>query len=420
MNRSFFRNLAVSVFVVTALLIPNSIFAQSTTSGDLTGSVSDASGAALTTATVTASNQGTGIKSVQPTSSSGEYHFSNLPVGKYDLTVSAAGFATAEIKNIDINLNTVATQNIRLQIGTAASTIEVSEAAVTIDTTTAQITGTFDSRQMAELPSASTGSGILNLSLLQSGVATSGTVGIGTGPSVGGQRPANNSFTIEGIDNNNRSVTGPVVGLPNDAVAEFTVLQNQFGADFGHSSGGQFNQVIKSGTNIFHGELYEYLENRNLDAADNLSAVDGNPLHPRFDSNRFGGNFGGPVKKNKLFFFVDYEYNPIGSVGSGGAVYAPTAAGYSAIAGIPGVSASNLSILQKYLGTRHCHRTHIDVRGGLPRRRAARLWQRGSLDTGAVQCGHTDSTRSHSDDRSQLHKHRNWFGISRLHTFRQR
>ncbi len=342
--------IGAALFAATLLVSPSS-FAQSTTSGDLTGLVSDASGAAVPGATVTALNQGTAVQNVLTTSGTGEYHFTNLPVGKYTLAATAAGFATAQIKNIDISLNTVVTENVKLDIGTTTSSVEVSEAAVVIDTTTAQVAGSFDSRQMAELPSASTGSGVLNLSLLQSGVGTSGTVGIGMGPSVGGQRPANNSFTIEGIDNNNRTVTGAVVSVPNDADAEFTLLQNQFSPDFGHSSGGQFNQVIKSGTNSYHGELYEYSTNRDLLAADNLNFVDGNPLHPRFDNNRFGGNFGGPILRNKLFFFVDYEYNPIGGEASGGAVFAPTSAGYAALASIPGISATNLSILQKYLGT---------------------------------------------------------------------
>jgi hypothetical protein len=204
---------------------------------------------------------------------------------------------------------------------------------------------------MANLPTASVGSGVLNLSLLQAGVATSGSVGVGTGPSVGGQRPANNNFTIEGIDNNARSVTGPAVFVPNDAVFEFTMQQNQFSPEFGHSSGGQFNQVIKSGTNSFHGSAFEYFENRNLNAADNLSYVSANPLHPRFDSNRFGGTFGGPVIKNKLFFFVDYEYNPIGNSASAGQIFAPTAAGYTALGGIAGVNKTNLAQLQQYLGT---------------------------------------------------------------------
>ena len=126
------------------------------------------------------------------------------------------------------------------------------------------------------------------------------------------------------------------MAVPNDAVAEFTFLQNQFGADFGHSSGGQFNQVVKSGTNQFHGSAYEYFINRDLNAADNLNFVQGNPLHPRFDNNRFGGTFGGPIKKNKLFFFVNYEYNPIGTIGATGTVCAPTASATALWPDIPG------------------------------------------------------------------------------------
>ena len=102
----------------------------------------------------------------------------------------------------------------------------------------------------AELPMAANHlGGVLNLSLLGAGVASSGGFGVGTGPSVGGQRPRNNNFTIEGVDNNRKDVTGPAVAIPNDAVAEFTVLQNQFSAEFGHSSGGQFNTVLRGGTN---------------------------------------------------------------------------------------------------------------------------------------------------------------------------
>jgi hypothetical protein len=140
-----------------------------------------------------------------------------------------------------------------------------------------------------------------------------------------------------------------LVTVPNDAVAEFTVLQNQFSPEFGHSSGGQFNSVVKSGTNEFHGLLYEYFQNRNLNAADNQSYVSGAPLHPRFDYNRFGGNFGGPIKRNKLFFFVNWEYNPIGQA-LPTYYYVPTQAGYNLLAGIPGINQTNLSQLQKYLG----------------------------------------------------------------------
>jgi hypothetical protein len=134
-------------------------------------------------------------------------------------------------------------------------------------------------------------------------------------------------------------------------VAEFTLLANQYSPDFGHSSGGQFNLVVKSGTNGFHGDLYEYFQNRDLNAADNFSAISGTPLHPRFDDNRFGGTVGGPIKKNKLFFFVNYEYNPIGEAGSGGLLYAPTAAGYATIAANPDVNQTNLNVFKQYVGT---------------------------------------------------------------------
>jgi carboxypeptidase family protein/TonB-dependent receptor-like protein len=320
------------------------------TSGNLTGTVYDQTGATVPGAPVVAHNTATGVDASTNSTSAGEFRFENLPIGTYTIIVSAPGFAKAEVGNVNIQLNQTVTTNVHLTIGQASTSVQVTEAAVAIDTSTAQIQTTYEAKQIADLASASTGSGVINLSLLSAGVTTSGGLGYGNGPSVGGQRPSNNSFTIEGIDNNRLDVTGPVVTIPNDAVSEFSVLQNQFSPDFGHSSGGQFNQVVKSGTNEFHGMAYEYFQNRNLDAADNLNFVLGTPLHSRFDSNRFGGNFGGPIKRNKLFFFGDYEYNPTGGVNSTG-YYAPTAAGYATLGALPGINPVNLAQLQKYLGT---------------------------------------------------------------------
>src|SRR5205823_12054574 len=134
------------------------------------------------------------------------------------------------------------------------------------------------SRQVVNMPIIENSNslfGALNLSLLSAGVASNGGVGQGTGPSVGGQRPMNNNFMIEGVDNNNKAVTGPLVYVPTEATAEFTLLQNQTGAEFGHSSGGQFNTVIKGGTNQLHGSVYEYFQNRNMNAVDAAYANQG-------------------------------------------------------------------------------------------------------------------------------------------------
>ena len=337
------------------------VFGQ-TTSGNIVGSVFDPTGAVVPGAQVTATNTQTGVVTPTTTSSTGEYRFSNLLVGTYNISVEAGGFVKKELTNVSVELNATVTANATLGIAQASTSVEVSTTAVAIDTTTAQIQSTFETKELADLPMASTGSGVLNLSLLDAGVTTSGGVGAGMGPSVGGQRPRNNNFTIEGIDNNSGSVTGPLVSVPNDAVAEFSVIQNQFSPDFGHSSGGQFNQVVKSGTNEWHGAAYEYFENRNLNAADNLNAVDGTPLHPRFDDNRFGGDIGGPIKRNKLFFFADYERNPIGEAGSAGLLYAPTQNGYNTLATIPGINQTNLSILKQYLGTASTARQPICIR----------------------------------------------------------
>ena len=328
-------------------------------SGDLTGTVRDGSGAVLPNVTVSVTNLATGFKTSQPTTSVGEYHFTNLPVGHYKIDASANSL-TGGFADVEVQLNKTATANIVAQVAGTGTTVEVTGQTETIDTTTAQIQNTYDQKQLQDLPSASVGLGVLNLSLLDAGVASSGGIGVGSGPSVSGQRPRNNNFTVEGVDNNSKSVTGPIVVIPNDAVQNFTVLQNQFAAEFGHSSGGQFNQTIVSGTNQFHGRLYEYFQNRNLNAIDAHTALsETDKINPRYDNNRFGGQIGGPIIKNKLFFFTNNEYNNIGQVTGGYFVCAPTALGYSQIAAYaatadPGgqaVNANNLAVYKQYMGT---------------------------------------------------------------------
>jgi len=339
-------------FLVLTMLVLGLAASQASAqviSGDLVGTIFDKTGAAVPGASIEAVNAETGAKYTTEANATGEYRFSNLPVGTYNVSAWANNFAKTTVNAFRIELNKASTLSITLEIKGAVTSIEVSGAAVALDTTTATVSNTFDERLSQDLPSASVGSGVLNLSLLGSGVASSGGVGAGSGPSVGGQRPRNNNFTIEGVDNNSKSVTGPLVTIPNDAVAEVSILQNQYSPEFGHSSGGQFNTIIKSGTNSFHGGTYIYSRNRNFDAVDVSLKNQGITSNPRYDNNRMGGDIGGPVFKNKLFFFGTLEYNPVGQASvSASALCSPTAAGFTTISGISGVNATNLGILQKY------------------------------------------------------------------------
>jgi hypothetical protein len=321
-------------------------------SGDLVGTVTDPTGAVVPNATVEAVNSATGVAATTKTNANGEYRFSNLPIGTYNITANSQGFAPTTVRDFRVDLNKTATAKLTLGTGQVTTTVEVSAEAPAIDTTTAQVQTTYEAVQAQNLPTAALGganSGVLNLSLLSAGVASGGGIGAGSGPSVGGQRPRNNNFTVEGVDNNSKSVTGPLINIPNDAVSNFTVLQNQFSPEFGHSSGGQFNTVVMSGTNRLHGSAYEYFQNRNLNAVDYNLANQGIFTNPRFDSNRFGGTIGGPIIHNKWFFFFNGEYNPVGqSAVPSSAVFTPTAAGYSTLASIAGINATNLGILKQF------------------------------------------------------------------------
>jgi hypothetical protein len=273
----------------------------------------------------------------------------NLPPGSYDVSAASTGFATATLKGVAIDLNRTTTANLKLAVSAVTTTVDVIEAGVLLDTTTAQLQQSYVSQQLQDLPTTSTGNGVLNLSLLQAGVASSGGVGYGTGPSVGGQRPTNNSFTIDGVNNNAKSTTGPVVSVPNDDVAEFTILENQFRAEYGHSSGGQFNTIVKSGSNSLHFTIYDYLQNRNLNAVDQSYKNEGIFSNPRYDSNRLGANIGGPIIRNKWFIFGGFEYVPTGQASTSSATfYAPTAAGYATLATAPGISMTNLNAVKTY------------------------------------------------------------------------
>jgi len=333
-------------------------------SGDLLGTCFDSTKSVIPGAEVDAISVATNIKYVDHSNKDGQYHFVNLPVGQYRVSATADGFTPKEQTGVFVELNRPATLNFTLNAGAITSTVEVTDAAVTLDTTTAQIQTSFDTRTINDLPLASTGSGVLNMSLLNAGVQMTGGLGLGGGPSVSGERPYNNNFTIEGVDNNNKSVHSPLITVPNDAVADFTVLQNQFSPEFGHSSGGQFNQVVLGGTNQFHGRGYEYFRNRNLNALDYSYKQEGVTTIPRYDNNRFGGQMGGPVLRNRLFFFQNFEYNPIGSSGGSTSIYSPTSTGFTTLDSLSGLSSTNLGELEKYLTPAATASSSITVHDG--------------------------------------------------------
>ena len=361
-NVTFKLWLFAAALLVAAAVLPAPLYAQAI-SGDLVGIVTDATGAAIPNVTVTATNDATGVKTTAMTDPAGAYRLANLPVGVYALTASLTGFTTTTVKALQVQLNNTVTQNLTLAVGSTTTTVEVSDAAAPLDTTTAQLQISYATREAEDLPVASfsrsagiagtiQSAAIWNLTLLGAGVASNGGVGQGTGPTVSGQRPENNTFFLDGVSDNNHYGTGPLAIVSNDAVAEVSLLQNQFSAEFGGASGGVFNAIVKSGSNQIHGSVYEYFQNRNLNADDALYWTQGINSFPRYDSNRLGATIGGPILKDKLFYFGNFEYNPIGQASVPGApIFAPTAAGYTALAANPQVSSNNLGVMQKYLGT---------------------------------------------------------------------
>ena len=346
----------IHAFLAYALIAFSALGVSSaqTNSGTLVGVVRDASGAVVSNAHVTAMNEATNVQYDGVVNAIGEYRIPNLPAGTYDLKFSASGFAVNTLKAVTVDATKIQTQDATISAGSTATVEVTSMPSVSLDTTTSQIQSTFDMKEVQDLPTATVGLGVLNLALLDPGVASTGGLGAGTGPSVSGQRPRNNNFTIEGIDNNSKSVTGPLLYVPNDAVGEFTILQNVFSPEYGHSTGGQFNQLVVSGTNSLHGRLYEYFQNRKLNAVDSQSGI-GNVaaglargFKPRYDFNRYGAQLGGPIFRDRLFLFSNFERQTLGQAGTSTVFCAPTAAGVTTLKALPGLSKNNLNAYLTY------------------------------------------------------------------------
>src|SRR5215216_2965384 len=368
------RLLWVFLFAVSCVF---SAHGQATT-GSIRGVVTDQNGAVVSGAKVTLARKSTGGTQTAQTNTSGQFEFANLQPGDdYSVSVEAQNFKNLSLTDVRVSVNQTTDLPVQLSPGLVTEIVTVTAGGVElVDTTSANLSKAFSSRQVVELAQTTAGpagsaAGVNNLALLAPNVTSSGGVGVGTGGSVGGQRPRNNNFVVDGVDNNDKSVTGPQSYISPEEVAEFTLLQNQFSAEFARSNGGRFLTVTKSGTNDFRGTFYGFFRNRYLNALDNLQKqagvtrdrAGGDLFMPRSDYFRGGLNIGGPVLlpnfgeggpavtsgKDRFFFFTSYERIQTGSAASAGGLVTPTTAGFATLATIPGLSAANLGVFNQFV-----------------------------------------------------------------------
>lgn len=326
-----FSSLSGWIVVLATLLVSSTlIFAQST-GGRILGLVTDSSGAALAKVKVTATNDATGISRNTEANASGEYVFPEVPVGTYTLSFDLSGFKTTVRKNVTLDVNQVITLNMSMQIGASKEVVEVSSEAPLVDTTSTQLGAVVNDRAISELPlNARDTYQFLQLQPgVMSTVGSSNSIVYGSdragAVSVNGGRGRSNNFSVNGGDANDLFVNLPTVQPSPDSIEEFRVLTNTFDAEYGRNSGSVVNVVTKSGTNSFHGNMYEFFRNKVLNANAYCFSSDGCPK-PKFNQNQFGGTFGGPIKKDRTFFFTSYEGRRIRQGIPSPAVLVPSAA----------------------------------------------------------------------------------------------
>ncbi len=307
-----FAGWCVLAFLLSPIAFANDV------GGSLSGEVRDSSGALIARAAVTLFNPGAGIALTTATNSAGSYYFASVPVGNYELKISAPGFSTYSRTAIAINV----TGNVRgdavLQVGQNQDTVTVEGSSIVLDIASTQMGEVLNHSTVEALPL--NGRSFSDLLALQAGVApvstmTSSTVqGLGQSVfspsgdlnpgalSINGQRESANGYIVNGANaEENGSLTAAII--PNlDSIAEFRILVNNLDAEYGRYSGGQVNVVTKSGSNAIHGDVFEFFRNTDLDAKNYFSRNRGT-----FEQNQYGATLGGPVKRNKVFVFVDYQ-----------------------------------------------------------------------------------------------------------------
>jgi outer membrane receptor protein involved in Fe transport len=292
------------------LLVRTELWAQGTTA-DVLGTVTDASGAVLTGVGITVHNLDTGADYTSLTDKSGQYVVTSLPVARYSIKAVSPGFKTWTVPEVTLAIGDRLRQDVRLELGALQQSVEVTASSPALQTDSSSLSNLISTNAMQDLPL--NGRNFVVLAQLTAGAAEGESTGLpsGTRPddrrltsavSVNAQPTSFNNFTIDGMDDNERFIGTVIVKPSVDALQEMKVQTNLYSAEFGRTAGGVINFVTKSGTNAFHGSLFEFFRNQHLDARSFFAAA-----KPPYHQNQFGGSNGGPIRKNRAFYFADYE-----------------------------------------------------------------------------------------------------------------
>jgi len=299
------------IWILLAVLFSSAIvFAQSEIGGaTLNGVVTDPSNAVVAGAKITVRNAAIGLTRSMETTNAGLYSFSRLPAGTYDLNVESPGFKTIAQKDIQLTVGAVVTMDTRLEVGGITETVSVAAEVPVIETTRSNVASTVNAQSIVDLPV--NGRNFIDFTVLTPGVVKDPTRGGDL--AFGGQRGPNNALLVDGADSNNLfygQATGRTGFRPyafsQDAVQEFQVNSNSFPAEVGRASGGVINVITRSGTNEFHGTAFEFYRDKGMNANTFINKRTGARKSP-YHFNQFGGTLGGPIQKDRLFFFVSYD-----------------------------------------------------------------------------------------------------------------
>src|SRR6195256_1828057 len=306
------RWLCIAVMSCLVLLSSVSMFGQATSNATLQGTITDKSQAVIgNKAEVTITNKETGAVRTTKTNDTGEYRFDSLSAGVYSLKATAPGFSTAETKSIELLVGRTSTQNFSLTPGGVSETVEVTSAAPLVDQTKTDVSTNITPEQITDLPLI--GRDIADLAYLAPGVKAADSYDPTKNRyailSVNGEGGRNINVTVNGVDNKDNTVGGPVMQLPAEAVQEFQVSTQRFSAVNGRSAGAAINVITKSGSNNFHGSAFGFFRDQALNADQKTAKGDGTTTasNPPYSRQWFGGSIGGPIKKDKLFAFFAME-----------------------------------------------------------------------------------------------------------------